>query len=204
MKSFLIVVLSILTASSFSGVVSGGSGASQFLLSERGVRSAHELGKTVPPVGFVQFCVTNPAECKPKGGKTYRLTLTSKVWELMTSVNSLVNSSVAPRSDQELYGEPELWAFPTNAGDCEDYLLLKKRYLESYGFPSETLRITVVLDEKREGHAVLTVVTTQGDLVLDNRRNTVEWWDATGYTFIKRQSRENPMRWVALKSEKAS
>ena len=30
---------------------------------------AREFGKTLPPVGFVQFCVSNPLDCKGKGGK---------------------------------------------------------------------------------------------------------------------------------------
>ena len=49
---------------------------------------------------------------------------------------------------------------------------------------------------------MLTVPTTQGDLVLDNRRDEVLHWLATGYKFIKRQSVANPNVWVALSHEK--
>jgi predicted transglutaminase-like cysteine proteinase len=101
-------------------------------------------------------------------------------------------------SDEELYGKPEYWTLPTDAGDCEDYLLLKKHYLEGLGFPSEALLITVVLDEKSQGHAVLTVTTDKGDFVLDNRRNDVMRWSDTGYTYLKRQSAEDPRQWVSL------
>ena len=41
----------------------------------------------------------------------------------------------------DLYGEPEYWAIPTDAGDCEDYLLLKKRYLEGLGFPAAAVQM---------------------------------------------------------------
>src|SRR5262249_4949697 len=113
-------------------------------------------------------------------------------------VNNYVNGKITPVSDQELYGKPEYWTYPTDAGDCEDYLLLKKRYLEKLGFPSQVLRITVVLDEHKQGHAVLTVTTDTGDWVLDNRRNDIRRWNDTGYQFLKHQSAQNPMDWVAL------
>jgi predicted transglutaminase-like cysteine proteinase len=125
-------------------------------------------------------------------------------WNLIYQVNTYVNGKIAPVSDQDLYGEPERWAYPTDAGDCEDYLLLKKRYLEGLGFPAETLLITVVLDEKNEGHAVLTVTTDGGDFILDNRRNDVFRWSDTNYTFLKRQSHANPVQWVALVKQPTS
>ncbi len=159
---------------------------------------AGEFGKTLPPVGFVQFCVANPADCKAKGGKNFKLAMSPERWNLIYQVNTYVNGKIAPVSDQDLYGEPERWAYPTDAGDCEDYLLLKKRYLEGLGFPPEALLITVVLDEKNEGHAVLTVTTDGGDFILDNRRNDVLRWSDTNYTFLKRQSHSNPVQWVAL------
>jgi predicted transglutaminase-like cysteine proteinase len=60
------------------------------------------------------------------------------------------------------------------------------------------LLITVVLDEKNEGHAVLTVAMEQGDYILDNRRNDIMLWNETGYTFLKRQSQQDPRAWIAL------
>ena len=159
---------------------------------------ASEFGKTLPPVGYVQFCVSNPADCKAKDGKDYKLAMSPERWNLIYQVNSYVNGKIAPVSDQDLYGEPEHWAYPIDAGDCEDYVLLKKRDLEGLGFPAESLLITVVLDEKNEGHAVLTVTTDGGDFVLDNRRNDVLRWSDTNYTFLKRQSHTDPVQWVAL------
>ena len=165
---------------------------------------ASEFGKTLPPVGYVQFCATNPEECKPKGGRKFKLAMSPERWNLIYQVNTYVNGKIAPVSDQDLYGEPERWAYPTDAGDCEDYLLLKKRYLEGLGFPPEALLITVVLDEKNEGHAVLTVTTDGGDFILDNRRNDVLRWSDTNYTFLKRQSHSNPAQWVALVKQPTS
>lgn len=165
---------------------------------------AREFGKTLPPVGFVQFCVSNPLDCKGKGGKTFKLAMSPDRWNLIYQVNAYVNGKIAPISDQDLYGEPERWAYPTDAGDCEDYLLLKKRSLQELGFPPEALLITVVLDEKNEGHAVLTVTTDGGDFILDNRRNDVLRWSDTNYTFLKRQSHGDPVQWVALVKQPTS
>jgi predicted transglutaminase-like cysteine proteinase len=157
-----------------------------------------EFGKSLPPIGFVKFCAANPGECKNVGRRVQRVAVTQNMWSKLQSVNSGVNGTIAPVSDAELYGEAEFWTYPVDAGDCEDYLLLKKRELEKLGFDSGALLITVVLDEKNEGHAVLTVATEQGDYVLDNRRNDIMLWNDTGYTFLKRQSQKDPRAWVAL------
>ncbi len=157
-----------------------------------------EFGKSLPPIGFVKFCAANPGECKNVGRRVQRVAVTQNMWAKLQSVNATINGSIAPVSDAELYGEAEFWTYPVDAGDCEDYLLLKKRQLEKLGFDSGALLITVVLDEKNEGHAVLTVATEQGDYVLDNRRNDILLWADTGYTFLKRQSQKDPRAWVAL------
>ena len=115
-----------------------------------------EFGKTLPPIGYVQFCATKPGRsARPGAGKDRRLAMSPDRWNLLYQVNTYVNGKIAPVSDQDLYGEPERWAYPTDAGDCEDYVLLKKRYLEGLGFAADALLITVVLDENGDGHAVL-------------------------------------------------
>ncbi len=164
---------------------------------------APQFGKTLPPVGFVKFCIENPNECTPTSKTGAPPVLSPEQWTTVFQVNTFVNGQIAPVSDMELYGQAEYWTYPTNAGDCEDYLLLKKRYLEGLGFSASALLITVVLDEKKEGHAVLTLVTAEGDYVLDNRRNEILGWNETGYSFLKRQSQSHPKQWVALASKKA-
>jgi predicted transglutaminase-like cysteine proteinase len=157
-----------------------------------------EFGKSLPPIGFVKFCAANPGECKNVGRRVQRVAFNKAMWNKLEAVNQAVNAEIKPMSDAELYGQAEFWTYPVDAGDCEDYLLLKKRELERMGFDSGSLLITVVLDEKNEGHAVLTVATEQGDYVLDNRRNDIMSWADTGYTFLKRQSQKDPRAWVAL------
>ncbi len=79
-------------------------------------------------------------------------------------------------------------------GDCEDYVLLKRRMLMQAGWPREALLITVVRDKKGDGHAVLTVKTDKGDFILDNQAENVLLWSETGYRFVKRQSQSDPER----------
>jgi predicted transglutaminase-like cysteine proteinase len=155
-------------------------------------------GKTLPPIGFVEFCARDKQRCGSDNSHLRRIALTESHWNLLQQINARVNSSIAPVSDMDLYAVPERWDYPVDAGDCEDYVLLKKRELENLGFPSHALLITVVLDEAGEGHAVLTVSTSQGDLVLDNRRDAVIRWAETRYRFLKRQSQDDPRLWVAL------
>jgi predicted transglutaminase-like cysteine proteinase len=159
---------------------------------------AREYGETLPPIGFVEYCQRNPDTCLPGAGKHRRAQLSDEKWLLVRMVNAFVNGAIAPVTDETLYGTAEYWTLPADAGDCEDVVLLKKQILESKGIPAESLRITVVLDEQGEGHAVLSLVSNRGDFILDNRRNEIRKWSDTGYTLLKRQSAQDPRRWVSL------
>lgn len=113
-------------------------------------------------------------------------------------INRRVNAQIKPATDQAVYGVEEYWTFPTVQGDCEDYVVLKRKILSQMGWPTSALLITVVQDELGEGHAVLTVRTAQGDFVLDNKVNEVRLWNQTPYKYIMRQSYLNPRVWVSL------
>ncbi len=160
--------------------------------------SAVVYGKSLPPIGYVKFCGKGQDECKFNTGKIETLQLTTEKWDQIVQVNSYVQTKIRPVSDMEQYGVADLWSYPTTAGDCEDYVLLKKRYLVGMGFSPDVLLITVVLDENNEGHAVLTIVTNKGDFVLDNRRTQILRWDETGYKFLKRQSQQVATTWDNL------
>ena len=105
----------------------------------------------------------------------------------------------ATRSDLEHWGVVEPWSYPDDGyGDCEDYVLLKRRIFIQSGWPREALLVTVVRDKNEEGHAVLTVITDKGDYVLDNQNEDILIWSETGYRFVKRQSQSDPKVWVSL------
>jgi predicted transglutaminase-like cysteine proteinase len=156
------------------------------------------FGDTLPPIGYVTFCQQHQADCRPGPRFADRIQLTQAKFRQIEEVNTAVNTEIAPETDLDLYGKPEVWAYPTTKGDCEDYVLLKRRILIERGFPESTLLITVVRDENSEGHAVLTVRTDKGDFVLDNKRREIVRWADTPYTFIKRQSEKNPLVWISL------
>ena len=154
---------------------------------------------TAPPIGWVQFCQENESECQSRTLPANEIALTEASWRRIVKINADVNRSIKPVTDQEHWGTPERWSYPTDGkGDCEDYVLEKRRRLVQAGFPINTLLITVVRDLKGDGHAVLTVKTDRGDFVLDNQEAKILAWRDTGYRYIKRQSDENPMRWVSL------
>jgi len=127
------------------------------------------------------------------------MAMTRNNWRTLEEVNWWINDSLTPVSDMVHWGVVEHWDLPTDGkGDCEDFALLKRKILLNYGWPIEALLITVVRDLKGDGHAVLTVSTTMGDFVLDNRRSSILYWFQTGYTFVKRQSQSDLLVWERL------
>ena len=154
---------------------------------------------TRSPIGWVEFCVEYKPECNTKPSTPRDVLLTPKAWSDMVKVNAWVNDNIKPITDLEHWGVVERWNYPDDGkGDCEDYVLLKRRMLMQAGWPREALLITVVRDKKGDGHAVLTVKTNRGEFVLDNQESQVLPWNKTGYRFVKRQSQSDPNTWVAL------
>ncbi len=152
-----------------------------------------------PPIGWVEFCADNPADCKGGPTQARDIVMTQTAWKDMLRVNRYVNETVKPMTDQEHWGVIEKWSYPTDGyGDCEDYVLMKRKLLIDAGWPREALLITVVRDKKGEGHAVLTVKSDKGEFVLDNQNEDVVAWTETGYRFVKRQSQSDPNVWVSL------
>jgi predicted transglutaminase-like cysteine proteinase len=158
------------------------------------------LGDTArPPIGWVEFCAENPADCRGGPTQPRDIVMTQTAWNDLLRVNRYVNETVKPMTDQEHWGVIEKWSYPTDGyGDCEDYVLMKRKMLIDAGWPREALLITVVRDKKGEGHAVLTVKSDKGEFVLDNQNEDVVAWTETGYRFVKRQSQADPNVWVSL------
>jgi len=149
------------------------------------------------PVGHANFCMANPQECMPTP-YVEAVALSEGRWSELVAVNAAVNAAVAPVSDFDLYQVEEYWAYPHGYGDCEDYVLAKRKDLITMGWPASALLITVVRQANGEGHAVLTVRTDRGDLVLDNQDSLIKVWQDTPYHYIKRQSQTDAGRWVSL------
>jgi predicted transglutaminase-like cysteine proteinase len=156
------------------------------------------FGPSQPPYGFVRFCETSPDACQAQRLVDVRFQPTPERLSELDEVNRNVNRGIKPATDMEIYGVSEYWTLPTDRGDCEDYALLKQKILADRGWPMSALLITVVRDEKGEGHALLTVRTAQGDFLLDNKVDDVRLWNTSNYQFIMRQSYLDPRVWVSL------
>ncbi|MCZ7661085.1 MAG: transglutaminase-like cysteine peptidase [Xanthobacteraceae bacterium] len=152
-----------------------------------------------PPIGWVEFCAENPEDCRSAPSAPRDVVLSAKAWNDLVRINKWVNDRIKPMTDLDHYGVVEKWTYPTDGfGDCEDYVLLKRRMLMEAGWPREALLITVVREANGNGHAVLTVKTDKGEFILDNQVERIVLWSDSGYRFVKRQSQGDHNQWVAL------
>jgi predicted transglutaminase-like cysteine proteinase len=161
-------------------------------------------GETKPPHGFVRFCAEYDRECVPGRPQNARFEATPERLAELDAVNRQVNRQIEATTDLDVYGQTEYWAIPTTRGDCEDYALLKRQRLIRAGWPVGALLMTVVYDEKGEGHAVLTARMSHGDLVLDNKHDDIKLWSKTGYTYVMRQSYIDPRVWLSLEAKESA
>lgn len=155
-------------------------------------------GRTTQPVGHYELCQRQPSECSVRSGRIKAVELTRSLWDKIIRINNEVNVGVAPRTDYEMWGREEYWSYPGAVGDCEDYVLEKRRRLMMVGVPAGNLLITVVRQPNGDGHAVLTVSTSLGDFILDNLEPRVLAWTDTDYRFLKRQSSRDTGVWVSI------
>ena len=151
------------------------------------------------PLAFAAFCAKNPGDCQAKGPQSPMI-MDGKRWAELTSVNSMVNRSIRFARDTARLGQKDVWTVLEGggAGDCEDYVLTKRRKLMQLGWPSSALLVTVVSTRTGEGHAVLTVRTIEGNFVLDNLARSVRPVHSTGYRFFSMQSPSNPRSWIRV------
>ncbi|MFC5386362.1 transglutaminase-like cysteine peptidase [Aquamicrobium segne] len=160
--------------------------------------------RTTQPIGHYEFCQKIPAECRQKTPKKAPIELTQKLWATISTINHDVNTSVIPATDMEIWGREEVWSYPIKGmGDCEDYVLEKRRRLMKAGIPAGNLLITVVRQPNGEGHAVLTVHTSAGDFILDNLEDEVLIWSKTRHTYLKRQSTQHSGVWISIDDGRA-
>lgn len=155
--------------------------------------------RTLVPYGWLEFCNRYQGECAGQPVAASDIDLTPAAYKRISQINRWVNSTIAAKSDQEQWGVVDRWDYPSSGqGDCEDYVLLKRRLLIQEGFSASALLVTVVRDERGDGHAVLTVKTNKGEFVLDNLREGVKPWTASPYRFVKRQSQHDQNVWVDI------
>jgi len=157
-------------------------------------------GKANPTPAWIDFCRRRPSECTIDPAEPKVIALTPAVWQMLATINRVVNQRIKPITDVKHRGVVDRWDYPDDGwGDCEDYQLLKRKLLAERGLPRRAMRMTVVQDDKGEGHAVLMVRTDRGDFILDNQRAAILPWKRTGYVFVKREG-QTSQAWVSLET----
>jgi predicted transglutaminase-like cysteine proteinase len=152
-------------------------------------------GKAFAPPAFASFCGREPGLCSTSGGSKV-VALHADLKSELKQINRAVNSRIKERND---IGDD--WRVPVSSGDCEDFAILKKRELLKRGWPASALLLTVAR-YRGQGHTVLTVRTSEGDLILDNLTSSVRDWSSTPYSYFARQAQGNGRSWERIGAAK--
>ena len=155
-------------------------------------------GWTNPPVGYIDFCQNFPDECAAHGADGAEA-LDEKRWRDLQEVNTFVNHIVIP------VDRPRLSITATRSGrcrkrygDCEDYVLLKRKWLVERGWPTGVAPRHRRLRRGGRRPRRPSRAHRRGDFVLDNKTDEIRRWYETAYRFVKRQSVTDPNRWVSV------
>jgi predicted transglutaminase-like cysteine proteinase len=165
-------------------------GATRNSKTEIGRSFIKEKQRVVAPFAHVMFCVKMPAECAPSSGPE-TVELTRERERQLKSVNRQVNFEIVPVNDSG----NDVWSLAPREGDCEDYAITKRHDLIASGWPPAALRLALAYTAWGEGHLVLVVRTSNGDMVLDNLTGAVRSWRKSGLQWKMIQSAENPRIW---------
>lgn len=142
-----------------------------------------------------------PSGSRPDAKADMVLPWTEENRRLLDRINRAVNSAILEQDDRITYGVEDYWAIPTLKGkdvygDCEDYVLMKRRDLIAAGVPAGALFIAVVKLRDGKDHAVLLVAADRGEMVLDNRTPWIVSWREESYRWIARQAPGGPFAWI--------
>ncbi len=133
-------------------------------------------------IAKLEACATDESACDQGAMRQWRDLVTAARTASRESQLQMVNvffNKFQYRSDSEAYGRRDYWASPIaflqNSGDCEDYAVAKYTTLLILGFHDSDMRVMAVVDNNRGGigHAVLSVATTNGSMILDNLNDGV-------------------------------
>lgn len=131
----------------------------------------------------------------------FAVAMDKATWKQVQTLNRDVNRRIRHQSDLKTYGSADRWTVPTAAGargDCEDYVLAKRRALVAAGVPANALSIALVRTRWGEEHAVLLLATHEGEFVLDNLSPWISRWDQVDYEWRQRQAPGRTFDWVSM------
>ena len=150
--------------------------------------AAQPVAANGAPTGFLLMCMAHPEECRSGGAP--RVTASDEVLTTIRTINTAINTRIRPAPD----AAGDVWSIDVTSGDCEDYVLAKRKALIRAGLPAASLRIAAVTTRRGEGHAVLVVNTSRGRIVLDNLTSAIRPLAQTGYRIVSIQT-ANPYEW---------
>ena len=181
-----------------AGCISTAASAQNLASLPRAGVAVQASGEAKPLAAWTEFCRRAPGECAVDPSEAAAIQLTPRIWSAIQSINTRVNGTLKAVTDDDHWGVADSWDLPTDgAGDCEDFQILKRHLLVREGLPRRAMRMTVVIDGRGDGHAVLMIRTDRGDFVLDNKTNAIKPWFETGYVYVKRESQDR-IGWVSL------
>jgi predicted transglutaminase-like cysteine proteinase len=125
--------------------------------------------------------------------------LNAEIAELLKRVNHSVNMSIIPTHKSYGRNLEDGWTIAPERGDCNDYAVTKRHELIENGLSSRALRLSVVRTASGIGHLVLVVVTTKGDIVMDDLTEGIRSWQSTHYHWLKIQSATDSKFWYEIK-----
>jgi predicted transglutaminase-like cysteine proteinase len=161
-----------------------------------------DASPTLAPFQHVRFCLRYPSDCKSNPTEAERIALNEETSELLKRINHSVNTSIAPTLKSYGSNLGDGWTIGPDTGDCNDYAVTKRHELLENGLPSKALRLSVVTTASGVGHLVLVIITTKGDVVLDNLTEVIRPWQSTDYHWLKIQSSIDAKFWYEVKLPK--
>ena len=182
------------------------SSAFQMASASRNLSARHdtfiaEKSEAVGPFAHALFCAQNPGDCQTSRRTRWGrapVVMTERKQQELRRINSEINAAIEPRNDTKVNGFGDSWTLAPKAGDCEDYAITKRHKLISLGWPARAVRLAITYTGSGEGHMVLVVRTSEGDLVLDNRIDTIRAWNKTGLKWKMMQASLDPRKWVGV------
>jgi predicted transglutaminase-like cysteine proteinase len=163
-----------------------------------------DASPALAPFQHVRFCLRYPSDCKSSPTENEHIDLSAETLELLKRVNRDVNASITPVLKSYGSDLQDGWTIAPVNGDCNDYAVTKRHELLESGLPAKALRLSVVKTSSGIGHLVLVVVTTKGDIVMDNLTETIRPWQNTDYHWLKIQSANDARFWYEVKAPDTS
>jgi predicted transglutaminase-like cysteine proteinase len=146
------------------------------------------------PAGWLNWCMGDIGRCRPVGSAA-PVPATPELLALLADVQVEVNARLTPLAEPP--GQ-DLWRADARSGDCEDFALAKQVRLQAAGLPDGAVRLATARLPHGELHAVLTVETDRGTLVLDNLQLQVVPVNALDYAWLRVQGSGDGLRWQEL------